>query len=106
MKDLKDKGAVVTGGASGIGLGIARALAKSGTHIVIADIREDKAGEAASELAKIGVRTSASACDVSDRSAVECCGLFREDARVRCGWRLRRFPLLRLKRCDYFCFLR
>jgi NAD(P)-dependent dehydrogenase (short-subunit alcohol dehydrogenase family) len=71
MKALKGKVAVVTGGASGIGLGIARALAKSGTHIVIADIREDKAAEAAAELTKIGVRTSACACDVSERSSLE-----------------------------------
>jgi NAD(P)-dependent dehydrogenase (short-subunit alcohol dehydrogenase family) len=71
MKDLKSKVAVVTGGASGIGLGIARALAESGTHVVIADIREDRAVEEAAELAKIGERTIGCACDVSDRSAME-----------------------------------
>ena len=71
MKDLKDKVAVITGGASGIGLGIARALAKRGTHIVIADIQKEKAKAAADELAKTGVRTLAFPCDVSERNAVE-----------------------------------
>ena len=40
MKDLKDKVAVVTGGASGIGLGIGRALAVEGAHVVVADVEE------------------------------------------------------------------
>jgi NAD(P)-dependent dehydrogenase (short-subunit alcohol dehydrogenase family) len=71
MKDLKGKVSVVTGGASGIGLGIARALARAGTHVLIADIQKDKAAQAAAEVAKLGVRTSAFACDVSNRSAVE-----------------------------------
>jgi NAD(P)-dependent dehydrogenase (short-subunit alcohol dehydrogenase family) len=71
MKDLKEKVAVVTGGASGIGLGIAEALANAGTHIVVADIQEDKATAAATDLAKVGVRTVAFGCDVADRSSVE-----------------------------------
>jgi NAD(P)-dependent dehydrogenase (short-subunit alcohol dehydrogenase family) len=71
MKDLKDKVAVVTGGASGIGLGIAKTLANAGTHIEVADIQEDKALEAATELTKLGVKTSAFKCDVTDRSSVE-----------------------------------
>ena len=71
MKDLKDKVAVVTGCASGIGLGIAKALANAGTHIVVADIQEDKAEAAAAEIAKLGVKTSTFKCDVTDRSSVE-----------------------------------
>jgi NAD(P)-dependent dehydrogenase (short-subunit alcohol dehydrogenase family) len=71
MKDLKEKVAVVTGGAGGIGLGIARALAGAGTHLIIADIQEDKAARAAAGLAETGVRTSAWACDVSDHESVE-----------------------------------
>lgn len=71
MKDLKDKVAVVTGGASGIGLGIAKALSKIGVHIVVADINENKAIEAASELTKLGIHTSAFKCDVTNRSSVE-----------------------------------
>ena len=46
MKDFKDKVAVVTGGASGIGLGIARACARYGMKVVITDSRQDALDEA------------------------------------------------------------
>ena len=38
MKDLRDKVAVVTGGASGIGLALVRAFLGEGMRVVIADI--------------------------------------------------------------------
>ena len=41
MKEFKDKVAVITGGASGIGLGIARKAASNGMKICISDIEED-----------------------------------------------------------------
>ena len=41
MQDLPGKTAFVTGGASGIGLGIAKALLGAGMNVVIADIRDD-----------------------------------------------------------------
>ena len=40
MKDLKGKTAFITGGASGIGLGIAKACAKYGMNVVIADMSQ------------------------------------------------------------------
>jgi NAD(P)-dependent dehydrogenase (short-subunit alcohol dehydrogenase family) len=70
MRDLNDKVAVVTGGASGIGLGIAKALANAGTHVVVADIQADEAAQAADALTKHGVRSLACACDVTDRDSV------------------------------------
>ena len=42
---------VVTGGASGIGLGIARAFADEGARVVVADIERDGAVAAAEQLA-------------------------------------------------------
>jgi NAD(P)-dependent dehydrogenase (short-subunit alcohol dehydrogenase family) len=41
MKDLKGKVAFITGGASGIGLGIAAALLDAGMKAVLADLRQD-----------------------------------------------------------------
>jgi len=54
MKDLKDKTAFITGGASGIGLATARALAARGARLVLADIVADKVEAAAADLRATG----------------------------------------------------
>ena len=46
METLKDRVAFVTGGGSGIGLGIAKAMVDAGMRVVIADVREDHLKEA------------------------------------------------------------
>ncbi len=71
MQDLNNKVAVVTGGASGIGLSIAKALAAEGCHLVIAD--RDTAGveKAAEEVSAVGVRAVAAACDVTNNADIE-----------------------------------
>ncbi len=66
LKDLNGRVAVVTGGASGIGLGIARQLKAEGMQLVIADIEPGPLGAAASELGAVAIRT-----DVSDYDSVE-----------------------------------
>jgi len=50
MQNLSGKTAFVTGGASGIGLGIAKALLGAGMNVVIADIRDDHLADASAEL--------------------------------------------------------
>ena len=71
MKDLKGKVAVVTGGSSGIGLSIAKALAKEGAQVVVAARNIEKAQKAAGDIAKLGVKTASFFCDVSQRESVE-----------------------------------
>ena len=51
MADVEGRTAFITGGAQGIGLGIARALVRAGANVVIADIRDEALAEARLELA-------------------------------------------------------
>jgi NAD(P)-dependent dehydrogenase (short-subunit alcohol dehydrogenase family) len=64
--ELRDKVAVVTGGASGIGRGIATMLRDEGMKVVIADVEEGPLKETAADLGVTGIRT-----DVSDVASVE-----------------------------------
>jgi len=70
MEDFKERVAFVTGGASGIGLGITRALLEAGCKAVIADLRPDHIAEAKSALAAAGNRLLALELDVTDRAAM------------------------------------
>ncbi len=65
IASFRDLVCVVTGGASGIGLGIAQALVREGARVVIADIEAGPLERAAEQLGAIPVRT-----DVSDRASV------------------------------------
>src|SRR5262245_19891564 len=69
--DIAGKVAVVTGGASGIGRGIGRALAARGADVVLADVDVARASEVARELERAGVRSIALPCDVTERASVE-----------------------------------
>jgi NAD(P)-dependent dehydrogenase (short-subunit alcohol dehydrogenase family) len=66
MEDLTGKVAVVTGGASGIGLATARLLAAEGAQLVLADVEDAPLAAAAKELDALGVH-----CDVSVRADVD-----------------------------------
>jgi NAD(P)-dependent dehydrogenase (short-subunit alcohol dehydrogenase family) len=55
MKEFKDKVAVITGGASGLGLEIARLAAKKGMKLVLADIEERALNQAQLEFSAQGV---------------------------------------------------
>jgi NAD(P)-dependent dehydrogenase (short-subunit alcohol dehydrogenase family) len=63
--------AVVTGGASGIGRGIATELARRGADVAIADVHEERLRETAEFLRSLGVRAVAACCDVTKDSDVE-----------------------------------
>jgi len=70
MEDFRDRVAFVTGGASGIGLGITRSLLAAGAKAVIADLRPDHIAEAKQALAAAGNRLLALELDVTDRAAM------------------------------------
>lgn len=71
MKDLGGQVAIVTGGAAGIGKGIASVLAREGARVVIADIDLDRAEASASELSDTGLAVIAVRCDVTSREDTE-----------------------------------
>mgnify|MGYP000912733102 CR=1 FL=1 len=70
MEELNGKVAVVTGGASGIGLAMARAFAAEGMKLVLADIEADVLDKASSELPE-GTEVETVLCDVSDPEQVD-----------------------------------
>ena len=71
MEVFTDRVAVVTGGASGIGLGIARALGQRGMKLMIADLNEETIESAVRALRVEGVQAEGVRCDVSKLEDVE-----------------------------------
>ncbi|MBB4641155.1 SDR family NAD(P)-dependent oxidoreductase [Rhizorhapis suberifaciens] len=70
MDAFDGKVAVVTGGASGIGLGIVRALLAAGAQIAVLDLRTDHIAQAQADLVEYGGRLVFIQIDVSDRAAM------------------------------------
>ena len=69
--DLSGRAAVITGGNGGIGLGMARALARAGCAVSIWGRNAQKNQEAAAHLSGLDGRVETLLCDVTDRAAVE-----------------------------------
>jgi NAD(P)-dependent dehydrogenase (short-subunit alcohol dehydrogenase family) len=72
MKDVQGKVAFVTGGGSGIGLGIAHAFVNAGLKVVLADLRQDHLDQALAEFRRGDQSRSVHAIrlDVTDRAAM------------------------------------
>lgn len=69
MTSVNGKIAFITGGASGIGLGIAHALGSAGARIALADIEEGALARARDELRGAGIDAWTTVLDVSNRDA-------------------------------------
>lgn len=70
MFDLSGKTALVTGGASGIGLAISRTFAKQGAHVHILEINIDVATQVANEINADGGKAEAHVIDISKQADV------------------------------------
>jgi len=71
MFDLKGRVAIVTGGNGGIGLGMAKGLAKAGARVVVAARNREKSSAAVRELKALGSDALALTVDVTDERSVE-----------------------------------
>ena len=67
MEIFRDKTAIVTGGASGIGKGLCEELSKHGARVVVADINEEGARSVAAALVAGGGKAAAVKLDFEDR---------------------------------------
>ena len=71
MKEFKDKVAVITGAASGIGRGLARRAAREGMKVVLADIEKETLNQTEEELKKSGANVISVITDVSKLEEIE-----------------------------------
>jgi NAD(P)-dependent dehydrogenase (short-subunit alcohol dehydrogenase family) len=70
VTEISGKAAVVTGGGSGIGMGLAKELANEGASVAVADIILDNARKVADEINAAGGKAVAIQCDVCERNAI------------------------------------
>ncbi|MGY9075089.1 MAG: SDR family NAD(P)-dependent oxidoreductase [Acidimicrobiales bacterium] len=71
MQNFEGRVAVVTGGASGIGLGMARAFAGAGMKLVIADLDESALDAVVNDFRAAGTEAVGQICDVSSHDQIQ-----------------------------------
>jgi NAD(P)-dependent dehydrogenase (short-subunit alcohol dehydrogenase family) len=71
MEHLAGRTAFVTGGASGIGLALARAFLDAGMNVMIADVEEPALRGALRSLSNHGARVAGAVCDVAERETLQ-----------------------------------
>jgi NAD(P)-dependent dehydrogenase (short-subunit alcohol dehydrogenase family) len=69
--DLSGRVAVVTGGATGLGLQMATGLAEMGANLVLCARKVERCEQAAADLQKLGAKTLALACDVRNPDGIQ-----------------------------------
>ncbi len=70
MTEITGRAAVVTGGGSGIGMGLAKELARQGAAVAVADIILENAEKVAADIRAAGGKAIAVQCDVCERDAI------------------------------------
>lgn len=70
MDSFKDRTVVITGGATGIGFGLAKRFGAEGAKIVIGEPRQSKLDEALQTLKELGIEADAMVMDVTDPDSV------------------------------------
>jgi NAD(P)-dependent dehydrogenase (short-subunit alcohol dehydrogenase family) len=68
---LKEKIAIVTGGAQGIGKAVAIAMAKEGAHVIIMDIIDTVATETVNEISNLGLKAEFAHADVTNKYEID-----------------------------------
>ena len=76
MKDLAGRTAVITGGASGIGLALAERFGREGCRILLADIEATALAAAVARLSSQGLDVAGHVTDVADYASVEALAAF------------------------------
>jgi NAD(P)-dependent dehydrogenase (short-subunit alcohol dehydrogenase family) len=104
LESFQGRNAFITGGANGIGLGIAEALARAGCNVMIGDIESGSLAPAIERLQSLGVRAEGCELDVSDadsvrEAAARAAGEFRSLHLLvnAAGVTLRQTPLVEVK---------
>jgi NAD(P)-dependent dehydrogenase (short-subunit alcohol dehydrogenase family) len=82
MTEIQGKAAVVTGGGSGIGMGLAKELARQGAAVAVTDILIGNAEKVAAEIRALGGTAVSIHCDVCDRRSI---AQMREQAMAEIG---------------------
>ncbi|TDJ23821.1 MAG: SDR family NAD(P)-dependent oxidoreductase, partial [Gammaproteobacteria bacterium] len=80
MQDLVGKVAFITGGASGLGLAMARSFSAAGMKVVVADIEQNALDLVATEFAASNAEVLTVNVDVTDRDAMEQAAIATEQA--------------------------
>jgi NAD(P)-dependent dehydrogenase (short-subunit alcohol dehydrogenase family) len=80
VKDLKGRTAVVTGAASGIGMGIAQSFARAGMNVALLDIQEHALDEVRRQIESAGGRAITLVADVSDAASLAAAARRAEEA--------------------------